>query len=257
MSESAASDRLQGQRIIVAGGGGSIGSAIAVHLAKHGGKVVVADISKKYAKEVTDEIIAAGGNALELDLDVTSTESIATMIRESAKWLGGLDSLINATGVSASAPVLEVTEQHWDRVNDVNLKGAFMLAQAAARVMAEQGTGGSIVTITSTNAERGVLNHTPYGATKGGLRQMVMGLATDLAPHNIRVNNVGPGMMATTMRNDGETQERTKVPRKVLRGRLPTGEDVAKVVRFLISDDGEYVTGTNLYVDGGALAGLF
>ncbi|GAA5050722.1 glucose 1-dehydrogenase [Thermocatellispora tengchongensis] len=249
--------RLAGQRVIVAGGGGSVGSALSAALAAQGARVVVADVALEYARDVAKQIAADGFEARPVHLDVTRADSIKAALAESVEWLGGLDSLINSTGVSASAPMLEVTEEHWDRIHDVNLKGAFMLAQAGARVMAEQGTGGSIVTITSTNAERGVLNHVPYGASKGGLRQMVMGMAADLAPYDIRVNNVGPGMMATTMRNNASTEVRTKVPRKVLRGRLPTGEDVAKVVSFLISDEGEYITGANLYVDGGALTGLF
>lgn len=251
------SDRLKGMRVVVAGGGGAIGAPIAEAAAAQGAKVVVADISETYAQQTVDAITAAGGEAYAVHIDVGDLDSISRGIAEAAEKLGGLDALVNSTGVSDSAPTLEVTEAHWDRVHTINLKGAFFLIQAAARVMAEQGTGGAIVTITSTNAERGVMNHVPYGATKGALRQMVFGLAADLADYNIRVNNVGPGMMATTMRNDGEAKERTHVPRKVLRRRLPTGEDVAKMVTYLLSDEGEYVTATNLYVDGGALSGLF
>lgn len=247
---------LDGLRVLVAGGGGSIGAAIARGVAARGARVVVADIDKQYADETVTQITAAGGEAVAEHLDVTDAGSIAAVIRAATSWLGGLDALVNASGVSASVPALEITEEQWDRVHRVNLRGAFFLAQAAARVLAAQGTGGSIVNITSTNAERGVVGYVPYGATKGGLRQMVFSLAAELAPYGIRVNNVGPGMMATTMRNGAPTEIRTKVPRKVLRGRLPVGEDVAKQVAFLLSDDGEFVTGTNHYVDGGALSGL-
>lgn len=257
MTDTPYSQRLNGQRIVVAGGGGAIGAPIALACAAQGARVAIADISEKYAQETVDAITAAGGEAHVVKIDVGDLESITAGIDAAKKALGGIDALVNSTGVSASANTLEVTEDHWDRVHTINLKGAFFLIQAAARVMAAQGTGGAVVTITSTNAERGVLGHVPYGATKGALRQMVFGLAADLAEHNIRVNNVGPGMMATSMRNDGEATERTHVPRKVLRRRLPTGEDVAKMVTYLLSDDGEYVTATNLYVDGGALSGLF
>ncbi|MCR2799300.1 SDR family oxidoreductase [Microbacterium sp. zg-Y818] len=251
------SQRLQGLRVVVAGGGGAIGAPIALACAAQGARVVVADISEKYAQETVDAIVAAGGEAHAVPIDVGDLASIDAGIDAAKTALGGIDALVNSTGVSGSANTLDVTEEHWDRIHTINLKGAFFLIQAAARVMAEQGEGGAIVTITSTNAERGVLGHVPYGGTKGALRQMVFGLAADLAEHNIRVNNVGPGMMATTMRNDGESTERTHVPRKVLRRRLPTGADVAKMVTYLLSDEGEYVTATNLYVDGGALSGLF
>lgn len=257
MNDILLSERLKNQRILVAGGGGAIGGPIAIACAAQGAKIVVADISEKYAQETVDAITAAGGEATAAHLDVADLASIETSVAEATAALGGLDALVNATGVSTSANTLDVTEADWDRVHTINLKGAFFTIQAAARVMAAQGTGGAIVTITSTNAERGVLGHVPYGATKGALRQMVFGLAADLAEHNIRVNNVGPGMMAMAMRNGGESTERTHVPRKVLRKRLPNGEDVAKMVTYLLSDDGEYVTATNLYVDGGALSGLF
>ena len=153
--------------------------------------------------------------------------------------------------------MLELEESEWDRVLDTNLKGAFLCGQAAARAMVAAGTWGAIVNVASVNAKIALEGQAHYTSSKGGLVMLTKAMARDLAPHRIRVNAVGPGVIATRMteRSLADPERRAMLLSKVPLGRVGQPRDVANAVLFLASDEADYITGTTLYVDGGWLAG--
>jgi glucose 1-dehydrogenase len=176
------------------------------------------------------------------------------MVSRVVEELGGLDVLINSAGVSDDSRFLETAEDDWERVLAVNLKGPFLCAQAAARVMIPRG-GGAIVNVSSIHEDLPMPYGAAYSASKGGLRMLMRTLAVELAPHRIRINNVAPGAIATPM-NDAllHDPERMRLLQAVVPlARIGTSDEVASVVCFLASDAASYVTGATYGVDGGLL----
>jgi glucose 1-dehydrogenase len=167
--------------------------------------------------------------------------------------LGRLDILVNNAGVEIREPFLDVSEEHYDLVLDVNLKGAFFAAQAAARLMIEGGTGGRIVNVSSIHEDVAFLRYATYTAAKGGLRMLARTLCQELAPHGITINNIAPGAIATPINRevlaDGGLLE--ELQSLIPAGRLGEPEEVAAVAVFLASDESAYVTGSTYYIDGG------
>lgn len=243
--------RLLGRRIVVAGGAGSIGGAVCERLLAEGATVVAADRNER----ALDALVAraASERLSTAKIDLGAPASIDSGVAEAVERLGGLDAAVNAVGVSRQGTTFDdETLEGWEWVLAVNLTGAFAFAKAAVPAMTD---GGSIVNITSTGAEMGLPLNLAYGASKGGLRNLTLGLALALAPRRIRVNAVGPGLMEFPVRKtDADEQLRTGQDQRVPFGRLGRGSDVAGAVAFLVSDDGEWVTGQNLYVDGGSSA---
>jgi glucose 1-dehydrogenase len=175
------------------------------------------------------------------------------MVAQTRTELGGLDILVNNAGVESPAPILEVTEASWDAMLGIDLKGAFLCLQAAGRVMRDQGRGGSIVNISSIHEDLPFPGYAPYCAAKGGLRMLMRDAALELAPLQIRVNNVAPGATRTPI-NEATLADPDKL--KELNAAIPLGrpaepEEVASVALFLASDASSYVTGATYYVDGG------
>jgi glucose 1-dehydrogenase len=173
------------------------------------------------------------------------------MVTRVEKELGPVDILVNNAGVESPAPFLEITEKSWDWMLNVDLKGAFLCAQACARSM--QSRGGAIVNISSIHEDRTFPGFTPYCAAKGGMRMMMRNAALELAKHRIRVNNIAPGAIATPIneRTLHDPQKMAELARIIPLGEMGTPEDVAEVALFLASDRSRYVTGSTYYVDGG------
>jgi NAD(P)-dependent dehydrogenase (short-subunit alcohol dehydrogenase family) len=169
---------------------------------------------------------------------------------------GRLDVLVNNAGIIKGASFLDLEEADFDAVLRVNLKGAFLVGQAAARVMAKQGTGGAIVNMSSLNAVMAIPNQTPYVVSKGGLNQLTRVMALALADRKIRVNAIGPGSIMTDILKSVMTDEaaRRNILSRTPLGRVGEPEEVAKVALFLASDDSSYVTGQCIYPDGGRMA---
>jgi NAD(P)-dependent dehydrogenase (short-subunit alcohol dehydrogenase family) len=242
---------LAGKRALVTGAGSGIGRAIALALAREGARVGCLDVSRAAAEETARVITESGGTAWSLECDVSRRAAVVETVAELVAEAGGIDIAVNCAGINNPQPFLEVSEEEWDRIVGVNLKGPFLVSQAAARVMAEHG-GGCIVNVTSIHSEvAGDL--APYVASKGGLRQLTKAAAVGLAPYNIRVNAVGPGPIVTPMVRPDQ-RARTPEEMRVIRGRLGTPDDVAGAVLYLCSDAADFVTGAVLYVDGGVLA---
>ncbi|MDQ2104697.1 SDR family NAD(P)-dependent oxidoreductase, partial [Azospirillum isscasi] len=202
------------------------------------------------------EIAAAGGRAIPIPLDVTDAASVRNGVREAASALGGLDILVNNAGTTVSKAALDHGEDDWDRVIDTNLKGAFLTAQETARVMKEQGRGGSIVNIASILGLRVAGHVAAYAASKAGLVQLTKALALEWARHGIRVNALAPGYMETDLNRDFlATDAGQALIRRVPQRRLGRLADLDGPLLLLCSDASAYMTGAVVPVDGGHLVG--
>jgi len=245
--------RLEGKVAIVTGAGRGIGEATALKFAKEGANVVVADINMESVEKVAEKIKAMGTDALALTVDVTDQNSVNEMVAEAEKHFGKIDCLVNNAGITADAQLLKMTEEQFDKVIAVNLKGVYNCSQAVAKVMAGQGTGGVILNASSLVGIYGNFGQTNYAATKWGVIGMAKSWAKELGRKGIRVNAVAPGFIMTPMTE--------KMPEKVLdmmKGKSPLGrlgypDDIANAYAFLASDEASFITGTVLSVDGGVV----
>ncbi|HKU93921.1 MAG TPA: SDR family oxidoreductase [Vineibacter sp.] len=247
--------RLAGKTALIAGGGGGIGGAGAALLAREGAQVVCADMNERAAGACADEINAQGGRAVALALDVGDPDSVERAFARTMDALGHLDVLVYSVGTTTTANVLDLSRAEWDRVLGTNLTAAFALGQAAARQMVNQKSGGSIIFVTSQLAHAAIRNKTAYLASKGGLRSLTMGMALDLAPHDIRVNAVAPGPVMTglTEQRFADADIRAWTLARIPAGRLGQPADIAGAIAFLASDESRWMTGTTIVVDGGYL----
>jgi len=247
--------RFAGQTAVVTGAGRGMGRAVALALAREGAAVVVAEVDRASADQVTGEIEAAGGRAIAVIADIASVEEVRRLFKETVEAFGGLDILVNNAGIGIPKPLVDYTEQDWDRQLGVNLKGMFFATQEAAKLMIPKRRG-KIVNFASTAAF--VSSSTPetaYDISKGGVRQLTISVAAELAPHNINVNAVAPGTIMTelTLRVLDTEEKMARASAKIPLGRLGTPEDMVGPVLFLCSSDADYVTGHVLVVDGGWL----
>jgi NAD(P)-dependent dehydrogenase (short-subunit alcohol dehydrogenase family) len=240
---------------IVTGADSGIGKSTAVALARAGHDVgVTYHEDEAGARGTVEEVEQAGRRCEVRALDLIEPERGATIIYDLAEALGSLDALVNNAGTGTSTPVLELSYEEWRRVLAVDLDGAFVCAQAAARRMVDQGRGGAIVNVTSVHEHVPLTGAAPYCAAKGGLGLLTQVMALELAEHGIRVNSVAPGEIATPMTGghdiDPHERERPAIPL----GRRPGhADEVAATIAFLASSDASYTTGASYVVDGGLL----
>ncbi len=245
--------RLAGKCALVTGSSSGIGRAIAQAFAREGADVVVHyDREKDEADEVVVELDKLGRRATAIQADVGVTAEAQRLVGDAIKALGHLDILVNNAGVEVRGPFVDVTEELYDFVLGVNLKGAFFAAQAAARHMIERG-GGRIINITSIHEDVAFLEFATYAASKGGMRMFMRAVCQELAPHGITVNDIAPGAIATPInkRTLGDGNLLQELQSVIPAGRLGEPEEVAAVAVFLASDEAAYVTGSTYCVDGG------
>lgn len=237
---------------IVTGASRGIGRGLALALAREGADVVVNSLDDKEADEVVEQIKALGRKALAIKADVASAAQVKEMMALAVDRFHHIDILVNNAGISVFTPFFKVTEEVWDRTIDVNLKGAFLCAQAVATEMVKR-KWGRIISITSCGAKVAFRHMPHYCASKGGLTALTVQMAIELGAYNITVNAVGPGLIQT------EANAPILADRKVFEfyvERIPLGragqpKDVAGAVVFLASDDADYITGQYFYIDGG------
>jgi NAD(P)-dependent dehydrogenase (short-subunit alcohol dehydrogenase family) len=253
----ALSFRLDGQVGIVTGGANGIGRALGEGLAQAGASVVLADLPSQAdrAQEVVQIIEARGGQADSAEMDVTSLSDIQQVVARVATKQGRLDFLVNNAGINIRKPVLDYSEEDWDRIEAVNLKAVFFCCQVAGRQMASQG-GGRIVNIVSQLAVVAMSERSIYAITKAGVSQLTRAFALELGPRGVAVNAVGPTFVATPMTTSMFSDPafvEENLPR-IPSGRFGTPRDVLGAVQFLLSPAADLVNGQTLLVDGGYTA---
>jgi NAD(P)-dependent dehydrogenase (short-subunit alcohol dehydrogenase family) len=238
---------------LVTGGGRGIGQAIALAFAREGARVAVADVDGRTAAATARRI--GRRRALALQMDVADSMSVDAGFAALDRRWGRIDIAVANAAIEPIVPFLDLEEDTWDRILDVNLKGTFLVAQRAARRMARRRRG-VIITLSSVNAEVARPESAAYAASKGGVRQLTKAMAIGLAPLGIRVNAIGPGTVVT-----GLTRHllRKRAWRDAVNARTPLQRvadprEIAAVAVFLASEDSSYMTGSTVYVDGGRLA---
>jgi NAD(P)-dependent dehydrogenase (short-subunit alcohol dehydrogenase family) len=250
--------QLDNKVAIVTGGARGIGLAVAERYAAEGAKVVVADIDAA-AGEAAARVIGAARCRF-VAADVGASRDTENLVAETCRVFGGIDVLVNNAGIVHGADFLDIAEADFDRVLRVNLKGAFLVGQAAARRMVTQvkagGPPGAIINMSSINAAVAIPNQVPYCVSKGGLAQLTKVMALSLAPYGIRVNAIGPGSIMTDILKAVATDREAK--RRILirtpLGRIGDPDEIAGIAVFLAGADSRYVTGQTVYADGGRLA---
>jgi len=250
------SGRLAGKVAIVTGSGSGIGQAIAIRFASEGATVVV-DYRNHIdqAQETASKAEAAGGKAILVKADVSILADTQNLVDQAYIQLGRCDILVNNAGIEKEAAFWDVTEADYDAVLNVNLKGAFFLAQAFVRRLRDAKLPGRIINISSVHEDMVFPNFSTYCASKGGIRMLMRDLSVELGPLNITVNNIAPGAIATPI-NTKLMENKPKLDallKNIPLGRMGTPDDISGVALFLASDDGAYVTGSTYFIDGGLI----
>jgi len=250
---------LNGKVAIITGAGKGMGEAHSLKLAGAGAKVVLADIFLEDCQKVVDEIKKMGGEAIAVKCDVSKKAEIDNLISEALKKFGKIDILVNNAGIYPFEPFLDMKEENFQKVIDINLKGYFLMSQACAKEMAKQKSGVivNIASVAMGQVGMGFAGLTHYCASKGGIVAMAEAMALELAPMGIRVNCIAPGSIDTpgthTMEMDEKTKEAMLAP--IPMHRSGRAEEIANAVLFLASDESSYMTGSVVVVDGGWCAG--
>jgi NAD(P)-dependent dehydrogenase (short-subunit alcohol dehydrogenase family) len=241
---------------LITGGAQGIGEACARLFLEQGAKVVIVDIDKEKGQALASQLQQQGHEILLIASDIGNKVEVDAVIAQVLAQHGRLDVLVSNAGIFKAAPFLEVSESDFDEVLRVNLKGAFLVGQAAARVMKEKG-GGAIVHMSSVNAVMAIPEIASYNVSKGGLNQLTRAMALALADDGIRVNAVAPGTIATELASKAvltSDEARNKILGRTPMKRLGNPSEVAHVVAFLASDAASYITGEVITVDGGRMA---
>jgi 3-oxoacyl-[acyl-carrier protein] reductase len=244
--------KLDGRKAVVTGGGQGIGRAIATRLAALGATVAVADVNGEAADQVAREIEDMGGRAAGVALDVTDADAVTAAFKRIAEEFDGIDILVNNAGITRDGLVPRMSPADWQVVIDVNLTGAFNCIRAVSRTMMSQRYG-RIINVASIIGQIGNAGQANYAASKAGLIALTKSVAKELASRGVTSNAVAPGFIETGM--TGKLSEKVKEDylSTILLRRFGRPEDVANVVAFLVSDEGDYVNGQTINVDGGMI----
>lgn len=248
--------KLANKRALITGGDQGIGRGIALRFAREGADVVIGYLSKPdHADQTVSEIRAQGRKAAAFQIDVSNISALPEFHANAVNSIGPLDILVNNAGIERHAEFLQATEEDYDLVLNVNLKGPFFLSQVFARELAKTKRPGKIINISSVHEELPFPNFASYCAAKGGLKMLCRDLAIELAPYKITVNNIAPGAIKTPINEDllSDPSKLNPLLEHIPLARLGEPEDVAGCAVFLASSDADYMTGTTMLVDGGLL----
>ncbi|MFD1038020.1 3-oxoacyl-[acyl-carrier-protein] reductase [Virgibacillus byunsanensis] len=242
---------LQGKNALVTGASRGIGKAIALELAKQGANVAVNYAgSEAKAEAVVEEIESIGVKAFKIQADVANESNVKDMVKEVVTQFGSLDILVNNAGVTRDNLLMRMKEEEFDQVINTNLKGVFVCTKSVTRQMMKQKSG-RIINVASIVGVSGNPGQANYVAAKAGVIGLTKTTAKELAARNILVNAVAPGFISTDMTNALSDEQRESMLSMIPLKKLGKAEDVAKVVRFLASDDANYITGQTIHIDGG------
>lgn len=249
------STSLEGRTALVTGGNRGLGRAMALALAEAGADVAIAARDQASLDAVAKEIRALGRRAVAVSTDVTSSAAVDALVAQVIAELGGLDVLVNNSGVLHPAPLLETSDEDWDRVIATNLTGAFLCSRAAGRHFAENG-GGKVINIASNFAYMGVANFVSYCSSKAAIVAFTKALAVEWAPKNIQVNAIAPGYFETDMNVDLRADDDllTRTLRQIPQRRMGKPEELGPLVVYLASSASDFMTGETLLLDGGQAA---
>lgn len=250
---------LRDKRVLISGGSSGIGEATAKRFLDEGARVFLSGLEPGQVESAVAALRPLG-EVSGVAVDVSDEHDVTRLVETARSVLGGIDVLINNAGTAWREPFLDITPAHWDRMVAVNLRGMFLVGQAVARVLVEQGTGGVIVNMSSTNGLAGEADYAHYNASKGGVLLLTKTMAIELGGNGVRVNALCPGYIETPLnaqitgglgaRDFVDTHARENVPL----GRTGQPDEVAAAYAFLASDDASFITGTELVVDGGQVA---
>lgn len=246
--------QLENKVAIVTGASSGMGKTIALAFARVGAAVTVDFVGNQdSAEEVVEQIEDAGGRALAVRSDVTVQEDVEDLVRETVEEFGRLDIMVNNAGVEDRMPFLKTPLEVWNKVIAVNLTGAWLGCQEAAKQMVSQGGSGRIINVSSIHEERSMPTNAPYCAAKAGLRMLTRTIAVELAPYGITVNNIAPGAIETPINENLEENpdQMEKLLSEIPLGRMGKPEEVADLALYLASDASAYVTGSTFFIDGG------
>lgn len=238
---------------IITGAGQGIGRAIALVFAQEGANVVVNDIEFKRAVSVAEEIKDCGGSALPIKADVSLSGEVENMLEEAVKAFNNIDILVNNAGIQTNNPFWLLSEEEWQRVIDVNLKGTFLCSKAVVKYMIKNKVRGKIINVSSIHQMIPRQNKAHYDASKAGVMMLTKDMALELAQYRINVNCIAPGAIITPMNDDilSSAEKLATINARIPWGRMGRPEEVANVVLYLASDEADYITGSVVYVDGG------
>jgi 3-oxoacyl-[acyl-carrier protein] reductase len=245
--------KLKNRGAVITGAARGIGKAIALTLVREGAKVALIDVEKERIEALKEEIGKMGGQAIAIFCNITKNSEVKAMVDRVQRTFGRIDILVNNAGIIRRGTIETVTEEDWDRVIEVNLKGTFNCSQSVVEVMKRQGYG-KIVNVSSIAGKMGDITSAPgYGSSKAGVDALTKTLARQLAPYGINVNAVSPHAIETEMSAQWSEERRKEIIASIPLGRLGKPEDVAEAVLFLASDQASFITGEILDVNGGAL----
>jgi len=242
--------RLDGRTSLVTGAAQGIGKAIAVTLAANGANVVIIDVNKTVLEQTAEEIRALGAQCLADIADVTDGDAMNELVKRAASHFSTIDILVNNAGITRDGFIMRMTDEQWDAVLNINLKGAFNCIRAVSKQMLKQKSG-AIVNVSSVIGVIGNAGQVNYAASKAGLIGLTKSAAKEFASRNIRVNAIAPGFIRTAMTESLPEEVRQKYLEVIPLNRFGTVQEVAHLVHFLVSDASSYITGQVIHIDGG------
>ena len=242
---------LENQVAVVTGGARGIGRAIAMTLAAHGADVVISDVNMEAAQKTADDIeTTTGRRSLAVTVDVSQSDSVENMVKQTLDAFGHIDILINNAGITRDGLLMRMKDSDWDLVMEINLKGTFLSTKAVLRPMMKQRSG-RIINISSVVGIMGNAGQANYAASKAGVIGLTKSTAKEVAPRGITVNAVAPGFIATDMTDKLSDEVKANFLASIPLGRAGSAEDVAQTVLFLASPQASYITGQVIHIDGG------